>query len=440
MSWITSNQSYGSHYKRQFEEEKKKSQSQKTEQQNNLYEKTYNILNRNDNFNKRNQNIRNNPKPNVQKPEIKSSQYPTNQYNLNPQNQYKNTTNPINEPKINIIFDPTKIITSKVGLQNLGNTCYMNSCLQILIHCPLFIYKFIESAPEFFKNGIRPTPISYRFYELLLNISNEQNTYFSPVDFKDSFTSLHQEFFGNLEHDTQEFCRFLLQDFNRELNKIENPSSYKKEIKMNNKKQMFIDYQNYCNMKENSIITDLFIGYFSYEFTCQCNNKDYNFSQFLDIPIQFPKNSTITRYKLNELIYQNFSKTESIQSNENCRSCRRKNNLRQNMKIGKLPQILILSLQRLNQYFNIKNESYVHFDEMLDMKNYVDNELGNNSLTKYKLFAITNHIGNLNTGHYYSYIKINNEWYYFTDSKVVKNNPDYDSNEVYTLFYIRLNS
>lgn len=76
------------------------------------------------------------------------------------------------------------------------------------------------------------------------------------------------------------------------------------------------------------------------------------------------------------------------------------------MRIGKLPQILILSLQRINQYFNTKNESYIGFDEMLDMKNYIDNELENNSLTKYKLFALTNHIGNLNTGHYYSYLKL----------------------------------
>ena len=304
----------------------------------------------------------------------------------------------------------------------------------------LFFIYILESYPNFFKNGIKTTPIFYVLYELLLNVSNEQYTYFIPSNFKDSFTSLHKEFFDNLEHDTQEFCRFLLQDFNRELNTIETPSSYKQEIKHKNKKQMFFDYQNDCNNKENSIITDLFIGYFSYEYTCQCNNKDYNFSQFLDIPIQFPKNSTNTRYKLNELLYQNFIKTEIIQSNENCISCRRKLNLKQNMRIGKLPQILILSLQRINQYLNTKNESYVHFDEMLDMKNYIDNELENNSLTKYKLFALTNHIGNLNTGHYYSYIKINNEWYYFTDSKVIKNNPDYDSNEVYTLFYIRLSS
>ena len=43
---------------------------------------------------------------------------------------------------------------------------------------------------------------------------------------------------------------------------------------------MFFDYQNDCNNKENSIITDLFIGYFSYEYTYQCNNKDYNFVTF----------------------------------------------------------------------------------------------------------------------------------------------------------------
>ena len=90
---------------------------------------------------------------------------------------------------------------------------------------------------------------------------------------------------------------------------------------------MFFDYQNNCNKKEKSIITDLFIGYFSYEYTYQCNNKDYNFSQFLDIDIQFPKDNISQRYKLNELLYQNFNKTEYIQSNENCRYCRRKCNL-----------------------------------------------------------------------------------------------------------------
>ena len=35
-----------------------------------------------------------------------------------------------------------------------------------------------------------------------------------------------------------------------------------------------------CNKKEKSVVSDLFIDYFSYEYTYQCNNKDYNFVTF----------------------------------------------------------------------------------------------------------------------------------------------------------------
>ena len=301
----------------------------------------------------------------------------------------------------------------------------MNSCLQILIHLPQFIYKFIDNAPEFFEKSTKPTPISNMFYELLSNISNNQITSFSPSNFKDSFTSIHQEFFGNLEHDTQEFCRFLLQDFNRELNRISTPSSYKKELKISNKKQMFIDYKNDCLAKESSIITDLFIGYYSYQFTCVCGCKDYTFSQFLDFPIQFPKTYN-SNFNLNSLIKENF-KTEKIQSQENCRQCLRKTQLEQKIRIAELPQILILSLQRINQYLNTKNEAYVHYEEKLDLRDIIDADIYNANSTRYQLYAVTNHIGNLNTGHYYSYIRVNNEWYYFTDSKVVKANPQYNS-------------
>ena len=44
------------------------------------------------------------------------------------------------------------------------------------------------------------------------------------------------------------------------------PSSYKNENKnLGNKKQMFFNYKNDCLSKENSLINDLFIVYFSFE-------------------------------------------------------------------------------------------------------------------------------------------------------------------------------
>ena len=38
-------------------------------------------------------------------------------------------------------FDFNKILTSKIGLTNLGLTCYMNSSLQIMINTNIFIKK-----------------------------------------------------------------------------------------------------------------------------------------------------------------------------------------------------------------------------------------------------------------------------------------------------------
>ena len=69
---------------------------------------------------------------------------------------------------------------------------------------------------------------------------------------------------------------------------------------------------------------------------------------------------------------------------------------------------------------------------------YSDGHLKDNDL-KYKLIGTIHHNGTLQYGHYYSIIKINNDWYEFNDSfinKIIDLN--YNSSNVCILFYKKI--
>lgn len=76
----------------------------------------------------------------------------------------------------------------------------------------------------------------------------------------------------------------------------------------------------------------------------------------------------------------------------------------------------------------------------LNMFNYYSSNAVSNdiSLFLYDLYGIVVHVGNLDGGHYYCYIRENNVWYCCNDESVKISNIDrIISEEPYLLFYIR---
>ena len=324
------------------------------------------------------------------------------------------------------------ILSSKVGLTNLGNTCFMNTCLQNLIHSEDFIRRLLGKEKYLGKN----TPITLKFLNLCKEMeysSGRQSV--APSEFKQKFGSKHSLFRGYGQNDTQEFCRILLEDMNRELNEVKHKAPYK-ELTTVNKSKIVCDreFDELFRSRESSIILDSFYGQIINIFTCRCKLKTYSFQKVLDLPLLLHSiNSSVSIDQLLDSYFQG----EDIQFETKCENCGKKTVHRKEIKISQPPNILILSLQRINPRTQRKNNCSVSFKEYLDIRKYIDPECGHSNEFSYSLYGIGNHSGSINFGHYYAYIKLNDSsWYEFNDSYVSpKGSISTSSTTAYTLFY-----
>ena len=94
-------------------------------------------------------------------------------------------------------------------------------------------------------------------------------------------------------------------------------------------------------------------------------------------------------------------KIESI--DYKCENCKNVKNNKIEKKIMNIPKTLIMKIKK---YYNIdnrmiKNNQAIKYPPILDIQTYI---IGNESV-KYELYAIINHVGSINSGHYYSYVK-----------------------------------
>ena len=337
------------------------------------------------------------------------------------------------ESNINLLNenDLDNIINKEIGIINLGNTCYINACIQILIHCPLFISKLLTKINSCNKN----TPFTNNFLYICSQIKHAKEA-INISSFKNLIANKYSIFQGYRQNDSQEFCRKLLENINFELNEVRNIAPYKDLSNSFSKPKIFryLLFMEYLNGKEKSIITDLFYFTILPTLKCECNCENYPFQQLLDIPLLIPENALITNiYNL----LNNFFKNETVE--KYCEKCKKQTKNSKQTKIARPPEILNLCIQRF-QGEQQKNECYIEFPDILDLAEFIDNDLEYHGETMYYLFGIINHEGTMEFGHYYSYIKINNnDWYEFNDEEVKKLNAiDYNSSSVYSLFYLKV--
>ena len=338
-----------------------------------------------------------------------------------------------------LMFSPSlltrnqKIYTSTTGLNNLGNICYMNTALQILIHCPIFISQL---------NALTITSskvITMNLFNMCVNMSKSGKAY-SPIEIKKTFAEKHSEYIGYNQHDSMEFCRILLDDISRENNLISTEEAKKvkyEELSTKNKNKYEISkqYDMLYRRKENSFIISLFYPQIVNTFTCKCGYISYSFEKLIDIPLLLNEEKETSL----ESLIDNYFTEENFKWESKCDNCKQKEIHNKSTRIINLPNVLIFSLQRINERLHIKNNSVVSFKEEINIKKYCDDSISYKE-SGYSLFGISNHCGSIDFGHYFANCKINGQWYEFNDSNVrAESSIKLNSSSVYCLFYINNN-
>ncbi|CAB3977798.1 Ubiquitin carboxyl-terminal hydrolase 2 [Paramuricea clavata] len=352
-----------------------------------------------------------------------------------------------------------------VGLQNLGNTCFMNSILQCLSHCwPLRDRMLSGDSLQYNRQSKMKGKLSIAFADLIKAMwsKNRTNTAVSPHSFKMQIQRFSPRFVGYEQQDSQEFLRFLLEGLNEDLNLVVNTarrsSRLSPDLNKLSEKELSDHMWKQYKSRDNSLITDLFCGQIMSTLTCtKCNHRSVTYDPFWDLSLSIPRNPyssysssrfTGSSVTLSECL-KLFTQEEDLDGDEKpkCEKCKTRQKCQKQIKIHRFPRILVIHLKRFSGFgFRSKLQTDVDFPlNHLDMSNFASKyshefSSKDSSCVKYNLFAVSNHSGSAFGGHYTAYCKHpeSKEWHSFNDSRVgALSSSSVRGSQAYVLFYER---
>ncbi|KAH6772400.1 hypothetical protein C2S51_010804 [Perilla frutescens var. frutescens] len=375
------------------------------------------------------------------------------------------------------------------GLSNLGNTCFMNSVLQALLHTPPLRNYFLSDKHNRFYCERENRTIVTRKSEITKGnnksvqlclacdldaifsaaFSGDRKPY-SPAKFLYSWWQHASNLASYEQQDAHEFLISMLDGIHEKMQK--------------DRRKPHSQGSGDC-----CIAHRVFAGILRSDVMCtSCGFTSTTYDPCVDISLDLEPSYTgsakMASTKSNYSVYNeahsvnsgsslgvstlvgcldHFTRPERLGSDQKffCQQCQVRQESLKQMSIRKLPLVSCFHIKRFEhspiRKMSRKIDSYLQFPFSLDMSPYLSSSIlrsryGNRIFpfdgdeqdasseqsSQFELFAVITHSGKLDAGHYVTYLRLANQWYKCDDAWITQVNDDVvRAAQGYMMFYVQ---
>eukprot|EP00927_Polykrikos_kofoidii_P006891 TRINITY_DN12806_c0_g1_i1.p1 TRINITY_DN12806_c0_g1~~TRINITY_DN12806_c0_g1_i1.p1 ORF type:complete len:533 (-),score=107.48 TRINITY_DN12806_c0_g1_i1:250-1848(-) len=336
-----------------------------------------------------------------------------------------------------IKFSPN---AGKVGLKNLGNTCFMNAGLQCLCHIEPLVAHFLNGHFKKDLNADNPLScgggLARAFEELVVELwqSTTGGAHDPSALHKKLRTFAPHLFESGDQQDVHEFLAFFLDGLHEDLNRVRSRPPPPTEDQQREDERLsasrgeeFAAALAWLRHMEHgkSFLVDLLQGQLRSTLSCRrCGHTSRRFDPFLYLALPVSKSMTSVSDAL-----ETYLEEETLTGSEQwyCERCRQKVDATKKIDLWKLPPVLVLQLKRFE--FDAAAKGFVKTENrlmmklsLLDLQEYCSSTQRDGAV--YDVVCVANHSGQYGNGHYTASCRVGGmqggTWHHFDDDCATK--------------------